>query len=449
MMCYLTGYTLKYKLFILILLSALCMQLTGCKDKSTDFTSSASPELSDIDPDSGHFDTKVTISGKNFSENIQDNIVRFNNRKAEIIESSNNKLVAKVPRRAGTGPVEVTVKGKTAKGPVFKFFLTVTTETWAGDIKGHRDAKGLQARFNNPWGLAIKDRGGLLVGDSDNSAIREIDREQHVTTLAGGEHSGFQDGKGQEALFSEPMGIAFALDGTLFVADAFNHTIRSVTLRGVVNTFAGTGKAGYTEGDRRQAQFFAPSDIAVSSNLTLYITDTYNFAIRKITPNGTVETLAGSGEQGHRDGRALSAAFKLPLSIALGPDESLLYVADFFGHRIRQIDIATGSVSTLAGSGKAGFIDGSLEEARFNKPAGIAVGSEGAIYIADSGNHAIRMIKNGTVTTLAGNGTPGYKDGKGAEARFNNPYHLTLSQTGLFLYVSDWDNHRIRRLKLQ
>lgn len=439
----------KQSLFFIICFFILWIHLTGCEDNSTDFSYSASPKLIDIKPDSGSYGTEVTITGKNFGENIEENMVQFNGTKAEVIDASDQKLVAKVPRRTETGPVEVTVKGKTAEGPIFTYLLTVTTETWAGNIKGYRDDVELKARFNNPWGIAIMDRGGLLVSDSNNSLIRKIDREQNVSTLAGGGYSGTLDGKGKEAKFSEPMGLAFALNGTLFVADAFNHLIRNVTLDGNVGTYAGTGEAGSVDGDRLQAQFHAPSDIAVSSNMSLYITDTYNFKIRKINPSGVVETIAGGGFQGHRDGPSFSAGFELPLSIALGPEESVLYVADFFGHRIRHIDLTTGYVSTLTGDGEAEYKDGSLDEARFNRPAGIAVDSEGTIYISDSGNHAIRMIKNETVSTLAGNGIAGFNDGKGAEARFNKPYHLTLSQSGLFLYVSDWDNHCIRRIKLE
>lgn len=326
----------------------------------------------------------------------------------------------------------------------------LTVKTIAGNSIGYLDEVIGKARFNNPWGIALNSKNEIYIGDSDNAVIRIITRNNMVRTFAGrGYGTGFIDGFWNEALFAQPMGLDLGLNGVLYIADASNHAIRLVTQNGRVETYAGVGLSGNEDGPRLEARFATPADIAVSSNLTVYVADGLNYKIRKISTDGIVTTLAGTGFQGYRDGPPDQARFALPVSIALGPGEKYLYVADFFGHRIRRVEISTGIVGTIAGSGQAGFADGDLQKARLNRPAGIDVGRDGTIYFSDSGNHAIRRIKDDQVTTMAGNGESGDADGIGKEARFNRPYHLVLSQAETFLYISDWENHRVRRLRLQ
>ncbi|MDZ7718842.1 MAG: hypothetical protein U5K72_08510 [Balneolaceae bacterium] len=325
----------------------------------------------------------------------------------------------------------------------------LTVKTIAGNSKGYIDETVDKARFNNPWGIALNSNNEIYIGDSDNAAIRIITSNQTVETFAGrGYGTGFIDGFWNEALFAQPMGVELALNGVLFIADASNHAIRIVTQNGRVETYSGVGLSGDVDGPRLQARFNNPADIAVSSNLTVYVADGLNYKIRKISNAGEVSTLTGTGVQGFKDGPADQAQFALPVSIALGPDEKYLYVADLFGHRIRKVELSTGNVSTIAGNGEAGFADGNLQNARLNRPAGIDIGSDGTVYFSDSGNHSIRMIRDNRVTTLAGNGEIGSADGVGAEAQFNKPYHLVLSKAETFLYISDWENHRVRRLRL-
>lgn len=215
--------------------------------------------------------------------------------------------------------------------------------------------------------------------------------------------------------------------------------------------FAGTGAIGAQDGKRLEASFNLPADIAIGrSNLTLYVADGFNNKIREISPGGAVRTLAGSREGGYRDGNGAGARFLRPGGLALSPDESTLYVADFLNHAIRVIDLATGNVRTLAGNGEAGFKDGPLDEARFFRPFGITVDSRGIIYVADSGNHRIRMIKNNEVVTIAGDGTAGFKDGSGSSAQFNEPYHIVITRIGgSVMYVADRRNNRVRRITLE
>lgn len=328
--------------------------------------------------------------------------------------------------------------------------VLLTVETIAGNSIGYLDEVVGKARFNNPWGIALNSKNEIYIGDSDNAVIRIITRNNTVRTYAGrGYGTGFVDGFWNEALFAQPMGLDLGLNGVLYIADASNHAIRLVTLNGRVETYAGDGLPGNVDGPRLQARFTSPADIAVSSNLTMYVADGLNFKIREISTDGIVTTLTGTGFQGYSDGPPDQARFALPVSIALGPDEKYLYVADFFNHRIRRVEISTGNVGTIAGNGQADFVDGNLQNARLNRPAGIDVGRDGTIYFSDSGNHAIRRIKDDQVTTLAGNGESGDADGIGKEARFNRPYHLVLSHAEAFLYISDWENHLVRRLRLR
>jgi sugar lactone lactonase YvrE len=441
---------LIHKLFIEPwFLITLYLLFLGCGQDQITSNNRATPELIEISPDSGAYGTEVTLKGKNFSSKPDQNIIHFNNTEAGVISATRQQIMAKVPLRAKSGSVTVTVNNQTSNELQFTYLRTFEVELWAGSHKGYEDAIGPNARFNNPWGIAISSRGSLLIGDSDNSVIRKVESNKNVTTLAGSILSGHSDDIGSKARFAQPMGVALNPGGILYVADSDNHSIRSVNLNGEVQTLAGNGLPGSAGGKLSQTQFHNPSDIAIESDNTLYISDGYNFKIRMIGTDRITKTLAGSGIHGFRDGPADQARFMLPLSIALSPNEEMLYVVDYYGHSIRTVDIATGYVRTITGNGSAGFKDGSLKEARFNGPAGIAVTSDGTVFVSDAGNHAIRMIKDGVVSTVAGSGEPGETNGPGKKAQFNRPYHLTLSSQNTYLYISDWGNHQIRRMLIQ
>lgn len=322
--------------------------------------------------------------------------------------------------------------------------------TWAGSKKGLFDGKGEEARFNYPWGVAVSTRGDLYIGDSNNFNLRYVDRDRNVEILAGGEIlSGHTNGEAEKARFSRVMGVALGTNGDLFVADSENNLIRKVSHDGVVETLAGNLMPGFRDGKGDEAFFSNPADVASTFDMTLFVADAFNHSIRQITPDGTVTTLAGTGRRGYRDGGGDVAQFTLPLGVDIGPDEEYLYVTEFFGHRIRQIHIESGEVTTIAGNGTAGFEDGHLGVARLHRPMGIAVAEDGAIYFSDSGNNAIRMIRDGIIKTIAGNGQEGNQDGVGQEARFSKPYHIELNVNETFLFVSDWNNHRIRKVQVQ
>ena len=267
----------------------------------------------------------------------------------------------------------------------------------------------------------------------------------NVTTLAGNlSGSNFADGNGMAASFSEAEGVAVDGNGTIYVADTGNNRIRTITPSGTVSTLAGNGTAGFGDGVGTAAVFSGPGGIAVDGNGTIYVADTGNNRIRMITPSGTVSTLAGNGTTGFGDGVGTAAVFSGPRGIAVDGNGTI-YVADTGNNRIRKI-ASIGTVSTLAGNGTAGFGDGVGTAAIFSGPRGIAVNGNGTIYVADTGNNRIRKIASiGTVSTLAGNGTAGFGDGVGTTAVFSGPRGIAVDGNGT-IYVADAGNHRIRMI---
>jgi len=220
-----------------------------------------------------------------------------------------------------------------------------------------------------------------------------------IESVAGDGHRGVRDGMRSGARFDDPFGIAVAADGTAFIADGgTSNRIRRVQPDGRVETFAGSLE-GLKDGRGADARFHTPSGLAIDAEGALYVADTGNHAIRRIAPDGTVTTLAGSGEAGFIDGPVAQARFHAPTGVAVDA-AGRVYVADGFNDRIRVID--AGAVRTLAGDGRPGFVDGVGAQARFDTPGGLALGDDGALWIADTGNHAIRRIApDGTTTTLA------------------------------------------------
>jgi len=217
-----------------------------------------------------------------------------------------------------------------------------------------------------------------------------------VSTFAGGgplgsDGGGLADGQGSAARFKFPAGIAIDATGNLYVAEENNHRIRKITPKGEVSTFAGSGptglgNGGFADGQGSSSQFRLPSGIAIDAAGNLYVAD-YN-RIRKVTPKGEVSTLAG-GKQGFADGQGSAAQFNSPFGIAIDKAHNL-YVADTFNHSIRKVT-TEGEVSTLAG-GEEGFADGQGSASKFRLPSGIAIDAAGNLYVADTKNHRIRKI---------------------------------------------------------
>jgi len=273
----------------------------------------------------------------------------------------------------------------------------------AGQI-GTTDGTGTGARFNDPAGLAAAPDGTVSVADYANGTIRRITPAGAVTTLAGSTTTrGNADGTGTAATFSSPLGVALDGNGNLYVADALNSTVRKVTADGGVTTVAGkAGVTGSTDATGTAARFNHPTGIAVDSAGNVYVADATNNTIRKIAPAGAVTTLAGlAGVSGSSDGAGNGALFNNPGGLAVDPAGNV-YVADTGNSTIRKVTPA-GNVTTLAGlPGIAGLMDGTGGTAWFNQPQGLARDASGALYVTDTGNAAIRKVTPaGTVTTLS------------------------------------------------
>ena len=262
---------------------------------------------------------------------------------------------------------------------------------------------------------------------------------------------GYFDGIGPTAKFFIPYGIAVDASGMIYVADSGNLVVRKVTPQGTVTTFAGSaGEDGFVDGIGsaarfgRQTSFRGPLALATDASGNVYVSDTYNYSIRKISPAGAVTTFAGTGQSGAQDGPASSAAFHDPFGITVDTAGNV-YVGD--RGAVRRIS-PDRMVTTIAGRvTETGYQDGTASEARFGYIAGLALDNAGNVYIADLGNHVIRRLApNGVVTTIAGSpGIAGNADGAGSAARFNSPYGLTIDPAGN-LYVADWGNQVIRKI---
>ncbi len=273
-----------------------------------------------------------------------------------------------------------------------------------------------------------------------------------VITLAGGEQ-GYAEGSGAAAQFSGPLDVAVDAKGNVYVADSANSRVRLISPAGVVTTFAGSGKVGYADGPASAALFSPLTGVAVDKSGNVYVADNatrdpHPLRVRVITPAGVVSTLAGGSEAGYTDGPGDKAFFRTPANLAVDTAGNV-YVADTNNHRIRLIR-PDGTVSTLAGKPKGGYVsgyaDGPAAEAQFNGPRSVAVDGAGNVYVTDTGNQCIRVISPaGQVTTLAGGAEPGYVDGKGSEARFNYPSDIAVDAAGN-LYIADTANHCIRQI---
>jgi sugar lactone lactonase YvrE len=411
--------------------------LASCSD---DNEAVPPPEVVSISPTAGPKTTLVTITGSNFSSAPAENEVTFNGRPATVTDASSSQLTVSVPAAADSGPVIVTVKGKSATSqPAFTFHWLVST--LAGSIQGYEN--GEAAKFYIPTGVTADASGNLYVTDFGNCVIRKITPSGLASTFAGST-IGLADGSAATAQFHLPNGCAIDKQGNLYIAEEQSHRIRKITPAGDVSTFAGskTGEPGSTDGVAASALFYRPSGIAVDEQGNVYVADQFNHRIRKITAAGVVSTLAGSTE-GTADGTGTAAQFNRPVGVVVDKDGNV-YVGDLFNHRIRKIT-ASGVVTTMAGSGY-GFADATGNEAKFAFPAGLALDSQGNLYVADTENNRIRKITpSGVVSTFAGSATLGTKDGLAGSAQFSSPREIDIDEKGN-IYVVEAGSHRVRKV---
>jgi sugar lactone lactonase YvrE len=304
-----------------------------------------------------------------------------------------------------------------------------------------------------PHGLAVGNDGTVYIADTYNHRVRKIDPAGIITTVAGNgeaEYSG--DGVAVEVGLNYPCGVAISPAGELYIADTANQRIRKVDQAGMMTTVAGTGEHGYSGngGPATKARLRGPYAVAVADDGSLYIADTSNELVRKVDPAGIITTVAGDGWQNEEDegrfagdgGPATEASLNSPVAVALGADGSL-YIADKNNNRIRKVDGA-GVITTIAGIGEGGYAgdDGPAIEARVNRPFGLAVGTDGGLYIADRQNDRIRKVDtDGAITTVAGGGIG--DGGPATGAALSWPGGVVVDTDGS-LYIADGGNARIR-----
>ena len=322
-----------------------------------------------------------------------------------------------------------------------------TVSTLAGNgSPGSSNGTGAAASFNFPSSLVFNSSGALFVGDFGNSLIRTINvSSDAVATFAGNGTPGLLNGPDASAEFNGTANIAIDGNNNLFVADEENNVIREITSTGNVITVAGSGVAGYQNGPTGTAAFNYPEGMAIDPNGNLYVADGHNNVIRKITiATGTVSTYAGTGTAGFDNGSVNSATFNDPYGLAIDASGNL-YVTDIKNNCIRKITVSTGTVSTYAGSGARGLSNGPAASATFFYPLGCAFDSGGNLYVSDTYNNVIRKVAaNGTVSTFAGTGAQGSADGAASSATFNFPIGITVYGNGI--YVADTHNNNVRKI---
>ncbi len=405
-----------------------------------DDTLTANPMITAINPTSGTKTTIVTISGKDFGIDANTIQVFFNNVEATLQTVTNTLIKVEVPVGAGTGLVKVIVNGTELVGQEFTYVLTTEVSTFAGNESGYTDGESTESKFALPTDVIIDSQDNIYVADRSNHRIRKITPSGVVTTFAGSSR-GFADGAGTNAQFYYPTGIAIDNQGNIYVIDKQNTKVRKITPNGVVSTLAGSSY-GYADGTGTNAQFSNPTGIAIDNENNIYVADQNNHRIRKITLNGVVTTFAGS-TGGFADGMGINAQFNRPTGLTIDPQGNI-YITDKNNHRIRRIT-SNGVVTTLAGNGTIGTVDGTGAIAQFNNPIGLTIDYQNNIYIADSENNRIRKITpDGVVTTLAGN-TQGFLDGDASTAQFEYPTGLAIDSQGN-IYVADRNNHKIRKI---
>jgi len=326
---------------------------------------------------------------------------------------------------------------------------TVTTLAGTPGSAGWTDGPGTLARFYDLAGIAVGPGDIVYVADSGNQRIRRVATDGTVTTVAGNGLAGFNDGPGDSAQFNYPQGVAVDATGVVYVADTNNHRIRRVATDGTVSTIAGDGTAGLVNGTGTGARFNAPRGIAVNSSGSIYVADTGNSAVRVISPAGVVSTAAGDGTVGSND--SPNAHFNGLAGVAVDGASVYVYLADTGNHQIRRLD-SSNTVFTIAGADR-GFVDGGAGAARFANPAGIAVDGAGHIVVADTTNSLVREIDpvlavNGdptAVTTLAGTGDRGLVNGAGNVTRFSLPKGVAVASSSAII-IADTGNQVLRQI---
>jgi hypothetical protein len=413
----------------------LVLTVTGCKKSGspssptgptgpTGPTAPTTPTITTVAPDTGAYNTTVTITGTNFSTTTSDDIVTFNGTSATVSAATTTQLTVAVPQGAGTGVIKLTIGSNMITGPTFTYIYTYTVSTLAAAVG-----------FNDPYGIAVDTAGNVIVADDENNQIKMVTPAGVVTTLAGSGTPGFMNGAVATAKFLDPPAVAVDPMNNIFVGDAFNYKIREIT-SGSVSTFAGT-TVGESNGAVATAQFDSPTWLAIDASENVFVCDAHY--IREVS-GGSVSTLY--------DGYNYSSTLVSFTAIALKPADTLVLL-DNVGTNVFQLTPG-GTFTVLAGTGSPGYYDAPAASAQFSSATGIAVDAHGNILVADEANQRIRMISPaGMVSTIAGSGTAVDKDGNGTAAGFYYPLGIAVDKKSGNIYVLEPMSMSIRMITVK
>lgn len=335
-----------------------------------------------------------------------------------------------------------------------------TISTIAGTGKSEDGGSGGKATATNvgqPFGVEIGPDGALYICEVSNHRVRRLDlKTGQLTTVAGNGTKGYSGdgGPATEATLNEPYEVRFDRQGNMFFVEMQNHVVRRVDAKtGIISTVAGTGKPGFSgdDGLATRAQFRVPHSIALDARGNLFIADIGNHRIRRVdAASGKIDTIIGTGEHRQPRDKTLAKGQAIFGPRALFLDGSSLWIALREGNSVWRIDLGTGQIAHVAGTGAKGFTDGqTAKKATFNGPKGIAVGRDGGVYIVDTENHVIRKIdpKADKVSTVAGVGPKaggyGGDGGPALQAKLFRPHGIGLGPDGA-IYIGDSENHRVR-----
>lgn len=324
-----------------------------------------------------------------------------------------------------------------------------TTSTFAGSgVNGFIDGPALTAQFSGLEQMVYDKKGNLLICDAANHRIRKIDAAGNVSTFAGTGTAGFVNGNVGTAQFNNPLGIAVDNFNNIYISDNSNFVIRKIDNLGKVTTYAGSGEKGFVNGNGSSAQFDYLNYMCFDNAMNLYVADPGNNMIRKIDSQGNVSTFVGSGKIGFVDGIGASADLSFPIAIAYDKLNDVFYVSDQGNSAIRKV-LPDGTMSTYAGTGVIGHSDGPGTAAQFYFPKGLTTDNVGNVYVAGRFDYTVRKIDTqGNVFTVAGiPHITGNVNGTSAVAIFGKPIDVIMSLDGNLL-VSDWVNRVIRKIEL-
>ncbi|MGD9234231.1 MAG: hypothetical protein PVH67_10255, partial [Desulfobacterales bacterium] len=312
----------------------------------------------------------------------------------------------------------------------------------------------VDASFNHPHGIEVDSEGNIFFANSSNNRIQKINTGGIMTTVAGNGNFGFSGdgGPAEDARLNNPLSVAVDSEGNIFFADGNNRRIRKVDTNGIITTVAGNGNQGFNGdgGPAVDASLYLPQTVAVDSEGNIFIADGPNRRIRKVDTSGIITTVAGNGNQGFSGdgGPAVDASLNNPYGVAVD-SEGNIFIADEFNNRIRKVDIS-GIITTVAGNGNQGFSGdgGSAVDARLYYPLSVAVDNDGNIFIPDYFNNRIRKVNtSGIITTVAGNGNQGFSGdgGPAVDASLYYPLSVAVDSKGN-LFIADEFNNRIRKV---